>query len=223
MQPSLQLHVFSFTEPSLPFRILPELPSSVLSPSPSAASPFHSGDFQSTSSAARKILLGYKPLSLAGTSSGVFPAPFESGVVGRTYSSHTSPARLGANFQNSGNCRVTKGARGGFSTDFAVEAERQGDGIGVSPRRSFAIPYNCQRTSSGPVFATLGGRLPNIQDSFVLEKLLHTFQSMRCSVDNISQELRVLNTHLANLSHHFALSLPGHILRPHEDDPRCHP
>ncbi|KAL8180806.1 UNVERIFIED_CONTAM: hypothetical protein K2H54_034297, partial [Gekko kuhli] len=210
-------------EPSLPFRILPELPSSVLGPSASATSTFHSRDFQSTSSAARKILLGYNPLSVTGTSSGVFPAPFQTDVIGRMYSSRVSPPRLSANLQNSGNSRVTKGTRGGFSADFAVEAERQGDGMGISPRRSFGIPYSYQRTSSGPAFTALGGRLPHVQDPFVLEKLLHTFQTMRSSVDNISQELRVLNTHLANLSHHFALAHPGHILRPHEDDPRCHP
>ncbi|XP_060106307.1 MAP7 domain-containing protein 3 isoform X17 [Heteronotia binoei] len=215
-------------EPSLPFRILPELPSSVLGLSASATSPFHSRDFQPTSSAARKILLGYNPLSLTSTSSGVFPSPFQTDVIGRIYSSRTSPSRLSANPQNSGNSRVTKGARGSFSADFTVEAERQGDGIGISPRRSFGIPYSHQRTDSGPAFKNLSGRLPNIQDlfvqdPFVLEKLLHTFQNMRCSVDNISQELRVLNTHLANLSHHFTLTHPGRIMRPHEGDPHYHP
>lgn len=196
----------------------------MLGPSASATSPFHCRDFQSTSSAARKILLGYnKPLSLTGTSLGVFPVPFQTDVIGRTYSSHTSPPRLGANSQNTGNSRVTKGARGSFSADFAVEAERQGDGIGINPRRSFGIPYSYQRTSSGPATASIGGRLPNVQNPYVLEKLLHTFQTMRCSVDNISQELRVLNTHLANLSHHFALAHSGHILQSHEDDPRYCP
>ncbi|XP_077165156.1 MAP7 domain-containing protein 3 isoform X11 [Paroedura picta] len=210
-------------EPSLPFRILPELPSSVLSPSASATSPFHSRDFQSTSSAARKILLGYNPLSLTTSSSNVFPAPFRTDVIGRSYSSRTSSPRLGGNPQNSGNSRVTKGARGSFSADYAVEAERQGDGMGISPRRSFGIPYSYQRASSSSAFSTIGGRLPSVQDPFVLDKLLHTFQLMRCSVDSISQELRVLNNHLANLSQHFTVAHPGRILQPHENDPRCHP
>uniref|UniRef100_A0ACB8FX70 Uncharacterized protein n=1 Tax=Sphaerodactylus townsendi TaxID=933632 RepID=A0ACB8FX70_9SAUR len=108
-----------------------------------------------------------------------------------------------------------------------METDRQGDGMGINSRRSFGMPYACQRSGSGPMFTSLGGRLPNIQpgmaDPFVLDKLLHTFQTMRCSVDNISQELRVVNTHLANLSHHFALAHPSHSLQPRDDDPHYHP
>lgn len=56
-------------------------------------------------------------------------------------------------------------------------------------------------------------------DPYVLNKLLHTFQTMRCSVDNISHELRVLNTHLANLSYHFgAPPIPDYSSANEQDD-----
>ncbi|CAI5793308.1 Uncharacterized protein PODLI_1B041659 [Podarcis lilfordi] len=202
-------------EPPASYTFLPELPPSIFGPSSPAASPFCPQDFQPASSVARKILFGYDPMSrirAPSRSSGDSPTtPFHTDLMDGTCSpSMLPPPRdLGED----------QGAKGGFLRNFALEASRQGDGAAVSPLRCFNFP-SPQRIGPGYIYtsrSTISRRLPNNQpvtvatDPYVLEKLLHTFQTMRCSVDNISQELRVLNTHLADLSHHFStLPLPSH-------------
>nr|XP_034958125.1 uncharacterized protein LOC118078392 [Zootoca vivipara] len=206
------------TEPPSSYTFLPELPPSVFGPSPPAASPFCPQDFQPASSAARKILFGFDPMSrirAPSRSSGDAPtAPFHTDLMDGAYSSSMlpPPRDLGED----------QGAHGGFPRNFALEASRQGDGAAVSPLRCFSFP-SPQRTGSSYIYtsrSTISRRLPNNQpataatEPYMLEKLLHTFQTMRCSVDNISQELRVLNTHLADLSRHFStLPHPGHAPR----------
>ncbi|XP_044308585.1 MAP7 domain-containing protein 3 isoform X9 [Varanus komodoensis] len=201
---------------------LPELPSSILNPSPCAASPFCSQDFQPASSVARKILFGYDPMSRLGASSpSGSPIPFHTDLLGRASSPSMPPSR--PSLQNAG-----RGTRSSFPPNFPVEAARQGDGQGAIPLRCFSFP-SPQRTGPGSVHAShfsYSGRLSNNQpmammaDPFVLDKLLHTFQAMRCSVDNISQELRVLNTHLADLSRHFSTLSPlGYLSRLQQDGP----
>lgn len=204
--------LLSFTESSLSFTVFPELPSYILSPSSSSTSPLCSQDFQPTPSAARKLLLECNPLPFAGTaprSSAGSPGPFHTDFMGSVYSARVLPPRFSANSPRVGSRQFRKGARSSLPSNFVVESSRQGDGR-CSPVRSFALPY--QRTDSGQMFAphsAFGGRLANTPsattgtDPFLLEKLLHTFQTMRFSVDNISQELKVLNSHLGNLSLHF--------------------
>ncbi|KAJ6653787.1 hypothetical protein lerEdw1_008717 [Lerista edwardsae] len=204
----------------VPFTTLPELPSSIMSPSYHTSPPFWSPDFQPASSTVRKILLGFDPTPMSGapslpTASSSLPSNLDSG--GPSCSGHRSPAGT----QNIGNSQSVKRRKVSFPPNVAVEASNQGDAMGVSPFRCFGLPHGPQRTGSGYVFpahSSQGGRVsntmtPNVMaDPFVLDKLLHTFQTMRCSVDNISQELRVLNTHLANLSRHFStLSNPIHL------------
>ncbi|XP_062998202.1 uncharacterized protein LOC134409406 [Elgaria multicarinata webbii] len=229
--PAGRIFQHTATESPASFTFLPELPFSIFGPSSSAASPSCSQDSQPASSVARKILFGYDPMSRLGASSrSGSPVPFHTDLASRASSQGMLPPHP-ANLQSVGNSRFAKGARSGCMPHLAVEAARQGDGRGISPLRcfSFPCPHNTGFSHMLASHSTISGRLSNNQpvtmmtDPFVLDKLLRTFQIMRCSVDNISQELRVLNTHLANLSHHFS-TLPhlGCHAHPEHDGPGYH-
>ncbi|KAH0630815.1 hypothetical protein JD844_004059 [Phrynosoma platyrhinos] len=195
--------IASKTKEESPFTstFLPELPSSILGPSSSAASSFCSQNCQSASSVARKILFGYDPMSHVAASSHPLsdtPIPFHTDLVGRASSPGVLPPRI-AGRPNVGYSRSLQGGWSNFPSYSALEATRQGDKTGVAPLRCFKFPYPPRTGSSYvmPSHSSPGGRVTSSRpvtvttESFVLEKLLHTFQTMRCSVDNISQELRV--------------------------------
>ncbi|KAM6426825.1 MAP7 domain-containing protein 3 isoform 3-T3 [Liasis olivaceus] len=207
------------------FTFLPELPSSIFSPSSPAASSFCSQDFPPASSVARRMLFGYDPMSRMGASSHSLsgaPNPSQADLTGRDASPSMFPPCF-ASMPNLGRPPSARGAAGGFPPNFVLEATRHGDGVGVSPLRCISFPCS-RRTGSltSPPFSRRGPAQRPVSmttDPFVLNKLLHTFQAMRCSVDYIGQELRVLNSHLASLSHHFgALPTPGYFSQPEEKD-----
>ncbi|XP_053129792.1 MAP7 domain-containing protein 3 isoform X10 [Hemicordylus capensis] len=214
-------------ESPTPFTPLPDLPPSIFAPSYRTGAPYWSPDLQYLSSAARKIVLEFNPMSVAGASShthsGSSP-PSYSDPGGSTHFPHPPPPHFAGGPQNVGNRRPLKRPRNGFPPNFTVEATRQGDGMG-SPFRCFGLPCTPPRGGSGYSLgshSSLGGRLPasGMTDPFILEKLLHTFQTMRSSVDNISQELRVLNSHLASLSRHFSTApYPGRYPPPEQNGP----
>lgn len=172
------------------------------------------------------MLFGYDPLARLGVSSyslsGASPSLSQGDLPGWGASPCVFPPCVPST-PNLGRPLSAKG----FPPNFVLGASRHGDAAGLSPVRCISFP--CPRRPSSPY------RLPPpppfcrrspaqrpltvATDPYVLNKLLHTFQTMRCSVDTISQELRVLNTHLANLSYHFgALPIPGYSSQNEQED-----
>lgn len=188
----------------MPFTVLPNLPSTFMSPSYNPRQSFWSPEFQPVSSTVRKLLLG-----------GDLPSVADAGSSAHSVSEVRASAmrRTSAFSQNIGNNSFVKRRKISFPPDLAMEASKQGDMVDAGPFKCYGLPYGPQKTGPNYILAShspQAGRMSNplppnvMSDPFVLDKLLHTFQTMRCSVDNISQELRVLNTHLASLSRHFS-------------------
>lgn len=172
------------------------------------------------------MLFGYDPMSRLGVSShslsGANPSPSRADFLGRG----ASPCIFPPCVPSTPNLGRPVSAKG-FPPNFVIEASRHGDAGRLSPIQciSFPCPHrpgSPYRLPPPPPFCRRSPAhrpMTVTTDPYVLNKLLHTFQTMRCSVDNISQELRVLNTHLANLSYHFgALPIPGYCSPNEQDD-----
>ncbi|XP_070616081.1 MAP7 domain-containing protein 3 isoform X2 [Erythrolamprus reginae] len=208
------------------FAFLPELPPCVFSPSSPAGPSFCSRDASPSSSLGRRMLFGYDPMSRLGGSSHSLndanPGPSRPDFPGRS----ASPCIFPPCVPSTTNLGSPVSAKG-FPSNLGMDASRHGDASRLSPVQciSFQYPHRSSspyRLSSPTPFyrrSPVHRPMTVTSDPYVLNKLLHTFQTMRCGVDNISQELRVLNTHLANLSYHFgALPIPDYSSPNDQDD-----